>query len=70
MEGDYLWLMKDYIDRSFMRKYSEDLPAMGDAHHDPALQAAQFSGADAQAALAGTQRMRCGGCGAKVTSAA
>lgn len=27
-QGKWLWSLKDYIDRSFMRKYSDDLPDM------------------------------------------
>jgi selenide,water dikinase len=60
-EGRWLWRLKDWIDRAFMRKYS-DLPAMAEARAPVA------AGVADQAALAelSTIAMRCGGCGAKI----
>ena len=29
LAGQWAWLLKDYIDRAFMRKYGEDLPLDG-----------------------------------------
>ncbi|MDA1100316.1 MAG: selenide, water dikinase SelD [Proteobacteria bacterium] len=61
-EGYWVWQWKDWIDRRFMRKFSE-LPAMA------AEQAAQLNpGLADQATLSDISAvaMRCGGCGAKV----
>ncbi len=52
-EGAWVWRLKDWIDRRWMRKY-QDLPAMEDATRN-----GTGHGEDA---------MRCGGCGAKVAS--
>lgn len=62
-EGDWVWRWKDWIDRGFMRRFS-DLPAMPEDASDPArgLPLENAEAAQAQAAVA----MRCGGCGAKV----
>jgi selenide,water dikinase len=62
LEGAWVWRLKDWIDRRWMRKYQE-LPIMKSALPDPMTAGV----ADAEAlkeisALA----MRCGGCGAKV----
>ncbi len=54
-EGDWVWRFKDWIDRRWMRQY-QDLPDMAPGEGDAK---------DDAAAVA----MRCGGCGAKVTSA-
>lgn len=54
LEGAWLWQVKDWIDRAFMRRYQE-LPAMAATTTSP------------DAAVDGA--MRCGGCGAKVESA-
>ena len=64
-EGDYLWALKDSIDRAFMNKYSVDLPVMA-VGDEEVVEAAVASGPEAVAAIAGARRMRCGGCGAKV----
>ena len=61
-ESAALWKIKDWIDRRFMRKFSE-LPAMDD-DETPAL-AAGVADADAIKELSAIA-MRCGGCGAKV----
>jgi selenide, water dikinase len=63
-EGEWLWTFKDWIDRRFVRKYS-DLPVM------PAAEAPAPSAGVADAAALkeiSTIAMRCGGCGAKVGS--
>ncbi len=64
LEGAWLWKIKDWIDRRFMKKFS-DLPAMSQTT-PPVINAAMT---DTQtlheiSAIA----MRCGGCGAKVGS--
>jgi selenide,water dikinase len=62
LESGWLWTIKDWIDRRFMRKYS-DLPEMAD-DDQPAL-ATGVADADAIRELSAIA-MRCGGCGAKV----
>eukprot|EP00850_Spirogloea_muscicola_P020955 SM000232S07925 [mRNA] locus=s232:17720:24986:- [translate_table: standard] len=62
-EGSFLWLLKDWIDRGFMRKFSE-LPDM-EAKPSLNLPVARAAGEGVMAALAALP-MRCGGCGAKV----
>ncbi|MCP4406867.1 MAG: selenide, water dikinase SelD [Gammaproteobacteria bacterium] len=61
-ESAWLWHIKDWIDRRFMRKFNE-LPEM-DEEQSPALD----SGIADAAAIKelSTLAMRCGGCGAKV----
>ena len=61
-ESAWLWTMKDWIDRKFMRNFNE-LPDM-DEDENPAL-ASGIADADAINELS-TLAMRCGGCGAKV----
>ena len=61
-ESGWLWTMKDWIDRKFMRNFNE-LPDM-EQDDDPAL-AAGIADAEAIRELS-TLAMRCGGCGAKV----
>jgi selenide,water dikinase len=61
-ESAWLWTMKDWIDRKFMRNFNE-LPDM-DEDENPAL-ASGIADADAIKELS-TLAMRCGGCGAKV----
>ncbi len=64
LEGRWLWIWKDWIDRRFMRRFNE-LPAMSE-EGSPTLAAGV---ADAQAIKElSTLAMRCGGCGAKVGS--
>lgn len=62
-EGGWVWRWKDWIDRRFMRKFSE-LPAMQEAAAKSAstVKLDQEETAQAISAIA----MRCGGCGAKV----
>ncbi|MGB5642526.1 MAG: selenide, water dikinase SelD [Gammaproteobacteria bacterium] len=61
-ESGWLWTMKDWIDRRFMRKFNE-LPDM-EGDDNPVL-AAGIADAAAIKELS-TLAMRCGGCGAKV----
>ncbi|MBK6636425.1 MAG: selenide, water dikinase SelD [Rhodocyclaceae bacterium] len=61
--GDWIWRWKDWIDRRFMRKFSEfptEMPEPGKARPRIALDTTEQT--QAISALA----MRCGGCGAKV----
>ena len=64
LQGAWVWRWKDWIDRRFMRRFSE-LPQM---EHAPA-QATQSTvalGAEESAQAISALAMRCGGCGAKV----
>ena len=61
VEGDWVWRLKDWIDRRFMRRYNE-LPEMAAAVHPPASGIADAEALKEISAIA----MRCGGCGAKV----
>ncbi|MCB1800215.1 MAG: selenide, water dikinase SelD [Gammaproteobacteria bacterium] len=61
-ESAWLWTIKDWIDRRFMRKYGE-LPEM--AADDAPRLAAGVADAEAIRELSAIA-MRCGGCGAKV----
>ena len=63
--GRLLWHWKDWIDRRFMRRFS-DLPLMKEANVRPDTSAAG-NPEDAAQALSAVA-MRCGGCGAKVGS--
>lgn len=64
-QGAYLWNWKDKIDRAFMKKYGDDLPAMRTNAEPP--ESAQAAGHEALAVVKGAG-MRCGGCGAKVSA--
>ena len=61
-EGGWVWRMKDWIDRRFMRKFS-DLPDM--ASDDKVDLPAGLADAQAIKEISAVA-MRCGGCGAKV----
>lgn len=65
LEGPQVWRWKDWIDRRFMRKFT-DLPPMEEASALPDTAAAQNPEEASQAISA--VAMRCGGCGAKVGS--
>jgi len=66
LEGQWLWELKDLIDRKWMWGYKEGLPLMEEEEADiPDVARTRGAGADALAALAHVS-MRCGGCGAKV----
>ena len=62
-EGKWVWRWKDWIDRRFMRNFS-DLPAMEEGTDDPRHGVA-LEAEEAQQAISAVA-MRCGGCGAKV----
>ncbi len=64
LEGRWLWRLKDWIDRRFMRKFS-DLPDMG-GEAAPAYTEG-LADTDAIRELSAVA-MRCGGCGAKIGS--
>ncbi len=61
-EGAYLWLLKDRIDRRFMRRYG-DLPEMSD-EHAPGVPRGLTDARTTEEISSLT--MRCGGCGAKI----
>ncbi|MCM0612025.1 selenide, water dikinase SelD [Marinobacter sediminum] len=63
--GSWVWRWKDWIDRRFMKKFT-DLPPMEDDAKLPDTGAAQNAEEASQAISA--VAMRCGGCGAKVGS--
>ncbi len=60
--GDWIWRWKDWIDRRFMRKFTELAPMAATAPANDAVPLAAEEQAQAISAVA----MRCGGCGAKV----
>lgn len=62
-EGAWVWRLKDYIDREFMRKYNE-LPEMENSKNPIYSELANPDDLKDISAIA----MRCGGCGAKVGS--
>ncbi len=64
LEGAWVWKLKDYIDRKFMRKYN-DLPEM-EGDKDASIKSDLVS-SDARQEISAIA-MRCGGCGAKVGS--
>ena len=61
-EGRWLWRIKDWIDRGFMRKFQE-LPPMKPSAPALTLPEDKAPGLDV---LRAASLMRCGGCGAKV----
>jgi selenide, water dikinase len=61
VEGAWVWRLKDWIDRRFMRKFNE-LPEMAASAPPPATTVADAEALKEISAIA----MRCGGCGAKV----
>ena len=63
-EGQWVWKLKDYIDRKFMRKYDE-LPEMEDEASESIK--SDLVSADTLKEISAIA-MRCGGCGAKVGS--
>ena len=62
LEGDWVWRWKDWIDRRFMRRFSDFPDMAGEAALDLP---AGLAGDDAVRELSAVT-MRCGGCGAKV----
>ncbi len=66
--GNWVWRWKDWIDRRFMRKFSE-FPAMDDKRVSAPMQNSQDAirlDAHEQTQAISAIAMRCGGCGAKV----
>jgi selenide,water dikinase len=64
LEGAWVWRLKNWIDRRWMRRY-QDLPVMASAPPTPV--AAGVADAEALKEISALA-MRCGGCGAKVGS--
>jgi selenide,water dikinase len=64
MQGAYLWNWKDKIDRAWMAKYGENLPAMEEEEPLPDYEVS--TGDAGHVATLAASRMRCGGCGSKV----
>lgn len=62
--GDWVWRWKDWIDRRFMRRFSE-FPEMNEAARASAVSPIPLEAAE-QAQAISAIAMRCGGCGAKV----
>ena len=62
--GDWVWRWKDWIDRRFMRRFSEFAPM--DENASPAPSEAIPLDAAEQTQAISAIAMRCGGCGAKV----
>ncbi len=62
-EGAWIWKLKDYIDREFMRKYQQ-LPEMDE---EPEPLHSELANKDTLKEISAIA-MRCGGCGAKVGS--
>ncbi len=63
-QGAWVWRWKDWIDRRFMRRFSQ-FPAMETAPAAAALTSVQLDQEEAAQAISAIA-MRCGGCGAKV----
>ena len=70
LEGEWLYRLKDWIDRKWMWQYTKGLPDLSERDGDfPPFAAAKKAGGDALAVLKAAP-MRCGGCGAKVGASA
>jgi len=63
-QGAWVWRWKDWIDRRFMRKFSQ-FPSMETAPAAAALTSVQLDQEETAQAISAIA-MRCGGCGAKV----
>ncbi len=63
-QGEWVWRWKDWIDRRFMRKFSQ-FPPMESERAPPAPSAVKLDQEEAAQAISAIA-MRCGGCGAKV----
>lgn len=71
IEGEWLWELKDWIDRTWMRGYSTFLPEREHATMYGKINASQVLASleeDTICELKSTEKMRCGGCGSKVGS--
>ncbi|CAE8618895.1 unnamed protein product [Polarella glacialis] len=66
LQADWLWDLKEWIDRAWMWKYTEGLPRMSSSASGPS-DVAKVAGSEALQLLAKAS-MRCGGCGSKVGS--
>ena len=64
LQGAWVWRWKDWIDRRFMRRFSE-LPQMAQTATQSAVSTIAL-GPDESAQAISALAMRCGGCGAKV----
>ena len=66
-QGDWIWRWKDWIDRRFMRRFSEFPPMDPHASGTPSANAPQPALTQEESLQAiSAIAMRCGGCGAKV----
>jgi selenide,water dikinase len=65
--GEWVWRWKDWIDRRFMRRFSDLPPMAANGSTSPSTQTGGIAleGEEARQALSALA-MRCGGCGAKV----
>tara|TARA_B100001123_G_scaffold70173_1_gene78546 strand:- start:30016 stop:32283 length:2268 start_codon:yes stop_codon:yes gene_type:complete len=63
-EGHWVWRWKDWIDRRFMKQFS-DLPTMDQGVVDPPAALIQLAAPDLVQEISSVA-MRCGGCGSKV----
>lgn len=69
-QGAWLWTLKDWIDRSFVRSFGDGLPRMpGAATAQQPRDAVPATSAE-ELALRQEARMRCAGCGSKVGASA
>ena len=64
LQGAWVWRWKDWIDRRFMRQFSQ-FPEMGSASAPTAAAPVRLEEEEAAQAISAIA-MRCGGCGAKV----
>ena len=65
LQGAWLWAWKDWIDRRFMRRFSEFPPMPEQLAAAPVASAVRLDQTEAAQAISAVA-MRCGGCGAKV----
>lgn len=69
-QADWLWQLKDWIDRKWMWQYTHGLPDMSQDTPTARPPAAFERAGEAGLALLRQSTMRCGGCGAKVGATA
>eukprot|EP00933_Yihiella_yeosuensis_P020195 TRINITY_DN16253_c1_g1_i2.p1 TRINITY_DN16253_c1_g1~~TRINITY_DN16253_c1_g1_i2.p1 ORF type:complete len:506 (-),score=116.84 TRINITY_DN16253_c1_g1_i2:38-1435(-) len=65
LRSEWLWDLKDWIDQTWMWKYTKGLPKMG-SDSEPSAVAVKAGGSSLE--LLAKASMRCGGCGSKVGS--